>query len=135
MSLPWRFRVVGSWTEKKTRRRSANDSFSGSNLICATSACPVVSEHTSWYVGLSLCPPEYPETTSSTPTRSSKTASTHQKQPAAKVAVSKFAIPPILTNCVRVEQTFPISFGNTEKALATKQRQAVRSVVICKRCG
>src|SRR3954471_8579230 len=67
---------------------SLNEITDGSNVICATSAWPVLPSQTCRYVGFSNCPPEYPETTSSTPLRSSKTASTHQKHPAASVAVS-----------------------------------------------
>src|SRR5437667_12287602 len=57
-------------------------------VTCTTSACPVSPVHTCLYVGLGTEPPAYPETTSSTPSRSSKTASRHQKHPPASVATS-----------------------------------------------
>jgi len=61
-----------------------------SNVTWIDSACPVVPEHTSMYVGFSVWPPEYPETTDTTPSINSKTASTHQKHPPARVIVSIF---------------------------------------------
>ena len=43
------------------------------------SACPVVPLQTSLYAGFFMCPPVYPETTLTTPSRRWKTASVHQK--------------------------------------------------------
>src|SRR3990172_6044133 len=88
MSAPCRFNVVGSWMVKKTFSRSRYEMTPGSKATCTTSACPVSPVHTCLYVGSGTCPPEYPETTSVTPSRSSKTASRHQKHPAASVATS-----------------------------------------------
>ena len=50
------------------------------------SACPVVPLQTSLYAGFFMCPPVYPETTLTTPSRRWKTASVHQKHPLAKIA-------------------------------------------------
>src|SRR2546430_10188689 len=55
----------------------------GSNVTSIDSACPVSPVHTSSYEGLGAFPPEYPDSTVETPFNWSKTASVHQKQPAA----------------------------------------------------
>src|SRR5581483_11981721 len=87
-SLPWRSTVVGSWTRKKTSRICSYVIFLGSNVTWTTSACPVSPSQTASYEGLDKVPPEYPLTTFSTPRSCSIAASTHQKQPPPKVAVS-----------------------------------------------
>src|SRR3972149_5258217 len=75
----------------------------GSKGICTTSACPVVSSQTCSYVGCGTGPPEYPETTDSTPRRSLKTASRHQKHPPASVATSSLIEPyDLLSLCARL---------------------------------
>src|SRR5210317_337018 len=92
-SAPCLFSVVGSWVVIKTSNRSRKEIISGSKLICITSACPVRPEHISLYVGLpGALPPEYPETTLSTPLISDKTASVHQKHPPPTVANSNFLL-------------------------------------------
>src|SRR5215472_10110131 len=88
MSFPWRSCVVGSWMVKKTPRISRYEVTPGSNVSRTASACPVVPVHTSWYVGFSTYPPVYPDSTESTPSIFWYTASRHQKQPPARVAIS-----------------------------------------------
>src|SRR6266508_127171 len=87
-SAPCRFNVVGSWTVKYTSRISLKETALGSKVTWITSAWPVLPLQTCSYVGLGSWPPEYPETTSSTPCRLSNTGSTHQKQPPPRVATS-----------------------------------------------
>src|SRR5262245_42678015 len=53
-----------------------------------TSAWPVVPVQTWRYVGLTTFPPEYPDSTFSTPFKSSKIGSIHQKQPPPRVTTS-----------------------------------------------
>lgn len=59
-----------------------------SNSICVASACPVLPEETSSYVGFSVVPPVYPGTTLITPFNLLNIASVHQKHPPAIVANS-----------------------------------------------
>src|SRR5690606_39744082 len=72
---------------KKTSSRSSYVMMAGSYSTRTASACPVVPVQTCSYVGLGLRPPMYPDFTSSTPARSTKTPSRHQKQPPANMAV------------------------------------------------
>src|SRR5690606_13370621 len=60
--------------------------------ILHASACPVVPVETSRYVGFFVCPPVYPEVTDNTPSNCLNCSSTHQKHPAANVAVSAVAV-------------------------------------------
>src|SRR3989304_10270044 len=74
----------------------------GSKEICTPSACPVASSQSCSWVGCGTWPPEYPETTDSTPCRSLKTASRHQKPPPASVATSSLIEPyDLLSLCAR----------------------------------
>ena len=57
---------------------------SGLKSIFVASICPVLPVTTSIYVGFFLSPPEYPDSTLTTPVVFSKASSTHQKQPPAK---------------------------------------------------
>jgi hypothetical protein len=45
-SLPWRFRLVGSWMVKKISRISRYEMRCGSKLTFTTSAWPVLPLHT-----------------------------------------------------------------------------------------
>src|SRR3569832_1851181 len=87
-SAPWRLSVGGSWMVKKISSSSLNEITAGSKVTWTTSACPVVPEQTSRYDGFAPFQPVSPETTRSTPYRSTKTASSHQKQPPANIATS-----------------------------------------------
>src|SRR5213080_4606350 len=69
--------------------RSLNDTTVGSKVIWTTSAWPVVPVQTSSYDGFATRPPEYPDCTCSTPFKSWKAASRHQKHPPARVATSR----------------------------------------------
>src|SRR5712692_5009037 len=89
MSAPWRLSVVGSWIVKKTWSRSLNETTVGSKVIWTTSAWPVVPVQTSSYDGFAACPPAYPDWTFSTPFKSWKAASRHQKHPPARVTTSR----------------------------------------------
>src|ERR1035437_2278623 len=60
----------------------------GSNAICATSTWPLRPLQTCSYVGLGTRPPMYPDTTAWTPSNCWKAASTHQKHPPPRIAVS-----------------------------------------------
>src|SRR6266702_6305759 len=88
-SLPWRLSVVGSWIVKNTSSSSRYEISSGSKVTWTTSAWPVVPVHTSSYEGWGTCPPAYPDCTPTTPRSSRYTASRHQKQPPARVAISR----------------------------------------------
>lgn len=59
----------------------------GSKMIWTDSAWPVVPIATCSYVGFSFRPPEKPDLTDKIPFTLLKTASVHQKQPFANVAV------------------------------------------------